>query len=162
MKNSLYQINGALISLLEEIEENGGELTEEIASQLEIKEAELFEKTSGYLEIIGSQEAFISRIDEEIKRLEARKKQSKNLVDRLKSNLVNAVEVFGEIELETATVTTRKSVSVEVTDVNSLPDIYKLKKVTEAANKTVIKKDLKEGVVIDGCQLIENKNLKIK
>ena len=77
MNNSLYQISGALIALFEQIEENGGELTEELAQQLEIKENELTEKASGYLEIIGAQEAFISRIDEELKRLQARKKQAK-------------------------------------------------------------------------------------
>lgn len=162
MKNSLYQINGALIALFEQIEENGGELTEELASQLEIKETELTEKASGYLEIIGAQEAFITRIDEELKRLQARKKQAKTLVDRLKNNLVKAVEVFGEIELETKTVTTRKSTSLEVEDVNALPEVYKVKKVTETADKAAIKKDLKAGVIIDGCQLIENKSFRIK
>ncbi len=162
MKNSLYQINGALIALFEQIEENGGELTEELGQQLEIKENELTEKANGYLEIIGDQESFIARIDEEVKRLQARKKQAKSVVDRLKNNLVKAVEVFGEIDLDTKTVTTRKSTVVNVDNVNSLPDVYKVKKVTEAADKAAIKKDLKAGVEIDGCQLVENRNLKIK
>lgn len=162
MKNTLYQINQDLIELFDTIEANEGEVNDDILRALEIKENELQEKSQSYYALISSQEAFIGSIDEEIKRLQALKKSRKSLVDRLKKNLLSAVELFGEFTVGTITFGTRKSTSVEVDDVNLLPEQYKKIKVTEQADKTLIKQELKSGVEITGCRIVENVNLKIK
>lgn len=160
--NSLYQINQDLLNLFQQVDDQDGELTPEQEELLIIKEGELQQKAVAYREVIGSNESFISRIDDEIKRLQALKKQKQGLISRLKDNLLNAVKVFGEFEVGTVTFGTRKSSSVEVEDVNALPNELKKTKVTESADKAAIKKLLKEGVVVPGCQIIESVNLKIK
>ena len=162
MNNSLFSITTDLKAILNAIEEQGGEITEEQEKSLEIAENDLENKFVGYREVIDNQESFISRIDDEIKRLQDLKKSRKSLIERLKSNLVTAIMTFGDVEIGTMTFTTRKSQAVEVEDVNALPDQYKKIKVTETADKTLIKKEIKSGVEIDGCRIVDNYSLRIK
>lgn len=162
MNNTLYQINQDVYKLLEEINNSDGEITEEQAQALSIKESELVEKAESYLAVIRSNEAFVDQIDQELKRLNALKKSRKNLNERLKTNLLTAVELFGEFSVGTNTFKTRKSTVVEVDDVNQLPDRYKTLKVTETADKVEIKRALSKGDYIEGCRLIEKNNLSIK
>lgn len=162
METTLFKINQEIESILHQIDEMDGEVTEEIANQLSIKESELASKAMSYLGVIKSQESFISQIDDEIKRLTQLKKHRNNLIDRLKSNLLTAVELFGDFEVGTHQFKTRKSTILEVDDVNLLPNEYKTTKVVESANKAEIKKVMKYGEEVVGCRLIEKNNLVIK
>ena len=74
MKTSLYQIETEHLALMNQIEMAEGEITEEIAEQLEINEGQLQSKSIAYLSVIKGKESFNSQIDDEIKRLQAMKK----------------------------------------------------------------------------------------
>ena len=161
MKNSLYVIIQDQKYTIQEIELMEGELTPELEEQLIINANQLEAKSIAYLEVIKSKEAFNLNISEEIKRLQAIKKRNDALVSRLKDNLLIAVNTFGDFETGFNKFSTRKSQSVEVEDVNQLPQEYKTIKVTESADKAAIKKALKTGVKIDGCSIKDNYNLKI-
>ena len=161
MEKSLYNIEIERRLTLEHIERLEGELTPELEAELEIQEHELKVKSLGYLEVISSKESFNNAIDDEIKRLQALKKNNDTIISRLKDNLLNAVKTFGEFEAGFNKFGTRKSSSVIVDDVNQLPKEYKNVKVTESADKAAIKKALKNGVDIEGCYIQDNQNLKI-
>lgn len=161
MKQSLYNITEDQRYNLQEIEAMEGELTPELEEAMAITAMQLEHKSLNYLTIIKSREAFNIQIDEEVKRLQGMKKRNVNLVGRLKENLLSAVKTFGEYNAGLNSFGTRKSSTVEVLDVNSLPVEYKTVKVTEAANKTAIKAALKSGIEIEGCSIKENLNLKI-
>lgn len=158
---TLYEITHDYQSLMSEIENNEGEITPELNELLIINETELQTKSIAYLSVIKSSEAFISQIDEEIKRLTALKKRNNTLVDNLKDRLLTAVKLFGNFEVGFTKFGTRKSSQVEVLDVNDLPKEYKVVKVTEQADKVAIKKAIESGQEIKGCSIIENLNLKI-
>ena len=162
MKNTLYNIKEDYAVLMETIEENEGVLTDEQVEQLEINKEQLESKAVAYLEVIKKSEGFIALADDELKRLQAVKKRNKALVDTLKSNLLNAVQLFGDFQVGTLTFGTRKSEAVLVEDVNSLPAEFKTIKVTESANKADLKAAIKGGKEIDGVILQTNLNLKIK
>lgn len=160
--SSLYKINEKMLTLLSDIEENEGELTDEVINQLEITNDELQTKSESYLAVIKNRESLNTQIDEEVKRLQAMKKANNNLVLRLKNSLLNAVNIFGEFEVGLIKFGLRKSTTVEVTGiVNELPKEFKTVKVTEQPNKAEIKKSLQRGEQIEGCALITNYNLKI-
>ena len=112
MKQTLYQIEQDYLSLINEIEESDGELSQEVQDALVINEGQLKQKSISYLEVIKTKEAFNKNVDEEIKRLQAIKKRNNTLVNRLNSTLLDAVNLFGEFEVGTLTFTTRKSESV--------------------------------------------------
>ncbi len=80
MKKSLYHIETEYQQLLQIVEDADGELTEEMENALMINETQLQSKSIAYLEYIGSRESINTRIDEEIKRLQAMKKSMVNLV----------------------------------------------------------------------------------
>jgi hypothetical protein len=138
-----------------------GELTPEVEKMLELSEHNLEVKSLAYLEVINRKSSFNMMVDDEIKRLQALKKRNSNIVTRLKDNLLNAVKTFGGFDVGTQSFSTRKSTSVEVLDVNSLPNEFKTLKLTESANKILLKEAIKQGKEIDGVRLVENTNLKI-
>ena len=163
MEKSLYVIKEEYLDLISQIEQAEGELTPELESALTINKSELEVKSIAYVEVIKQRESFNARIDEEIKRLQAIKKANDNLVLRLKNNLLNAVNMFGNFEAGFLKLSTRKLKSVEVTiDTNDLPKEFKSIKVTEAPDKTAIKKAIESGQEVKGCRIVENINLAIK
>jgi len=160
---TLYQINNDYYDLISQIELAEGELTPELESALEINKAELEVKSIAYVEVIKQRESFNTRIDDEIKRLQAIKKQNDNLILRLKNNLLNAVNLFGNFEAGFLKFSTRKSKQVEVNiDPNDLPKEFKTVKVTETPDKNAIKKAIEQGQDVTGCRIVENINLQIK
>ena len=161
MKTTLYNITINYNELMNEIEANEGVLTDEQINALEITEKELQSKSIAYLEVIKHKEARNTLIDDEIKRLQAMKKVNNNITSRLKDNLLNAVKTFGGFEVGLTKFGTRKSQSIEVEDINSLPKEYKTVKITETANKTELKAAIKRGESIEGVELVDNLNLKI-
>jgi len=163
MEKSLYKINAEYLELFGRIELAEGVLTPELEEELIIKKSELEVKSIAYAEVIKQRESFNVRIDDEIKRLQALKKQNDTLVLKLKSNLLQAVSIFGNYEAGFLKFSTRKSKQVVIDyDVNDLPKQYKTVKVTETADKVAIKKAIEGGQEVYGCRLVENVNLQIK
>ncbi len=162
MKQSLYQIETDYLQLIQTVEENEGELTAELEEQLAINETQLQSKSIAYLEFIQSKETFNSRIDDEIKRLQAMKKQNANLVSKLKNRLLDAVKLYGNFTVGLTKFGTRKSqqVIVEV-NANELQGEFKTITITEKADKKAIKEAIKRGESVEGCELIDVLNLKI-
>ena len=160
---SLYKIESEYLELFARIEMAEGELTPDLESALEINKNELEVKSIAYVEVIKQRESFNTRIDDEIKRLQALKKQNDNLILRLKNNLLNAVNLFGNFEAGFLKFSTRKSKQVEVNiDPNDLPKEFKTVKVTETPDKNAIKKAIEQGQDVTGCRIVENINLQIK
>lgn len=93
---NIWQIQQELLSIFDELEENGGELTEELEQQLAISQEDFRSKVESYTNVIKSVKADIAAIDEETKRLAALKKSKNALIDRLSKVIINAVEMFGE------------------------------------------------------------------
>ena len=161
MKKSLYHIENEYLTIISQVEELDGELTPELEEQLTINEKELQNKSIAYLEFIGSKEALNVRVNDEIKRLQAVKKSNDTLVKNLKNRLLDAVKLYGNFEVGLTKFGTRKSISVSVADVNSLPKELKVINVTEQANKKAIKEAIQAGESIEGCEIVENLNLRI-
>ena len=161
MKKSLYEIEEEYTALMLAIEDSEGELTPELEAELEINESQIQSKSIAYLSVIRDNEALISQIDAESKRLAAMKKRSNGLIDRLKGALLGAVTLHGDINAGLTKFSTRKSSSIEVDNVNHLEDKYIVTKVTESADKKALKEAIKSGEEIEGVRLKENLNLKI-
>lgn len=158
---TLYKIKDDYLMLVSQIEDAEGEITPEMNEALTLNEKTLKAKSVNYLEFIGSRESLTDRIDEEIKRLQAMKKREKTLVDLLKGKLVEAVEIYGDIELGLKTITTRKSQVVEC-NLEDLSKEFKTIKVTETPDKTKIKNAIKSGEEVRGASLVDKSNFRLK
>jgi len=161
MKKSLYKISIDYSDLINRVEDAQGELTPELENELMINEKELHSKSISYMEYISSKESLNTRIDDEIKRLQALKKSNNILISNLKGRLLQAVKLYGAFEVGLTKFGTRKSQQVIVEDVNGLDKEFKTIKVTESANKKAIKDSIKSGNPVPGCELLEVENLKV-
>ena len=158
----LREITADYESIMLQVEAAEGELTPEMAQQLEINNSNKVEKVEGYVAFIHDQEAFIARIDEEVKRLTAMKKTTANRVGYLKCNLLNAVIMLGDIDLPFNKVSIRESKAVSIIDEAAIPDEFWVEKTTRSVSKTAIKKAIDAGDTVTGAMIVTNENLQIK
>lgn len=120
--SSLYHIQQDLEAILYEIEENDGEITDELAEQLAITEDELKTKLESYVHTINTYNAFVDECKAEKTRINNLQNVRKNRVERLKKAVLDAVLLYGGtgragnkvIELPTLRLSTRSSKEVEI------------------------------------------------
>lgn len=164
MSKSLFKIQEQHLELMTSLMDSEGEITEELAQLLEINEKDLSSKAEGYVQVIKKFEAENKYIDDEIKRLQSMKKTRVNALNRLKTSISNAMNLFKVDKIETPLlkINFRKSETVEVNcDIEDLPpELVKIEK--KIISKTEIKAKLKEGKVFAGIELKINQNLQIK
>ena len=159
---TLFEITQEVIELASSLED--GEFTPELEQQLAITRDELENKAENYVKVIRQVEGDISVIDAEIKRLQEIKKAKSNVVDRMKGSLSEAMQAFRVDKIETSLMKLffRKSESVEILDESLVPEQYKLSRVVVNPDKTRIKKIIKSGEDVPGCEIVEKFNLQIK
>lgn len=121
---NIFEIERNLQELYDNIEENGGEVDDEMLDQLTITEENFKDKVRGYTEVIKQLQYDVKNIQEEKSRLDNMKKSKETLITRLQNILLDALNKFGEtdkkgvksIDYGIGRISTRKSSSVEVND----------------------------------------------
>lgn len=160
---SLFEIGNEYLEIYRFLEDNGGEITPEIETALAINKSNLQEKSQNYISLIKEIEGRSRTVEIEIKRLQALKKRNDTFVLKLKENIANAMKMLeiDEIRTDLNKINFRKSKSVQIEDVEMLPnDCVIIEK--KPISKTELKKRIENGEVINGVSIIENLNLQIK
>lgn len=121
---SIYQIENEYRLLAENLIDNGGELTPEIQTQLQISKADLQNKSVSYSFVIKQLLNDIKQIEDEEKRLSELKKANEKVIERLKTTLKDAMVLFQveKIQSPLVTISLRNSESVEVLHLALLSD----------------------------------------
>lgn len=165
--STLYEINKDLYQLLENdmvVDEETGEILfeESDIDNLLLSRDQKLENTGCYIKNLLSD---IDQLKAEEKSLKERRQIKEKKVERLKSYLANSMLLFGDKKFETPRVALsfRKSKQVEIEEGANIPQEYITIKVEENPNKTKLKDAiLKQGIVIDGVQVVEKENLQLK
>lgn len=157
---NLYNIKNEYLAIAHELTE--GECTPELEQALIITQENLQEKAINYGYVIKNFESEVDIIEEEIKRLNALKKARQNAVDKLKTNISDAMQLFGILEVKAPTfkMNFRTSESVEIFE--GLDNEFITEKVSYQPDKIAIKNAIKEGKTVNGAALVTNFNLQIK
>ena len=121
---NIWQIQQDLLAIFDELEENGGELTEELEERLAIGQENFKSKVEGYVNVIKQVKADIAAIDQESKRLSELKKSKNAVIERLNKVLIPAIEMFGDksksgssfVDYGTGKISIRNSQKVELDD----------------------------------------------
>ena len=159
---SLYDINSDLIRMMAEIDAAEGEVSPELELALEVNSSQLESKGDAYSFYITEISGQVATIDAEIKRLQALKTVRNNHVDRLKSALLDAVNLHGNFETPLHKFSTRQSTSTVVDDIDLLPaDVVEVV-TTKKADKKEIKAMLAADMDCPGAHLEHKKHLVIK
>ena len=84
MSNNIWKIDEKLQSLIEEIEENGGEFTEEQEQELALTQEEFNNKVDSYCAIIDKYQSYADTCKNEKKRINEIQKVRENIITKLK------------------------------------------------------------------------------
>ncbi len=169
-KLTLYEIAENARMLLDLIDSGeafneSGELNEVIAEQLDLTKKDFELKAKDYAYVIKSVQDKKELFEKEIKRLQEIKKYFENTEDKLKEAVKNTMLVLeiDKFESDLITLSLTKSKAVDIYDSDLIPEEYKRTKITVEPNKIKIKQAiLKDGELVPGATIKENKNLKIR
>lgn len=122
--SNIFQISQDLLDVFQELEENGGELTDELEAKLTVSQTDFKTKLKGYTDIIKNTEGDVKLIDEEISRLKELKESKKKAIARLEKIIIWAIGMFGEanksgnkfVDFGTGKVSIRNTEKVEIND----------------------------------------------
>jgi hypothetical protein len=146
---------------MNQIETDDGELSEEQLQtivQLHTQSIEKLKSMCGYIRYL---EHGIEACKAEKERVNRMQKTAENRLDRIKEYLTPFVKDQGRVNMDTITLSVRKSVSVELEPGFQNP--YFCKVVKEfIPDKMAIREALKNEEKIDGAKLITSYNLQIK
>jgi hypothetical protein len=160
MAKNLFNINEDMFRLHLQIEENGGELTAELAEQITITEHDRESKCEGYVSVIRQLKSKSQLIKDEAKRLLDAARTYDKSVERLEDNLLSSIVQLGNIKTNFVSISTRRNKSVEIADDAEIPLQYQRVKIE--ANKTAIKEALESGIDVPGATIVEKFSLLIK
>ena len=96
-RKSIFDIQQEYVDIISELEENEGEVTEEIQERLHINKNEIDDKLNAYAYITKEISGEILVLEEEIERLKNKITAKTNTIERLKSVCAVAVNTYGEI-----------------------------------------------------------------
>lgn len=165
---SLYEINRNIEEILdrlyEEVDEETGEVPEDILMELADMQEERKIKLDNIGAYIKNLEAEAAAIKAEEDKLKKRRDAKSRKADRLREYLTEELLGHNEMKMETSRVkfSFRPSESVEIRDEAKIPKEYMKEKITYSPDKTSIKKAIKAGEEVDGCALIKKQNLQIE
>jgi len=119
---NIFQISQELLDVFQELEDNGGELTEDLEARLSISQADFKSKVKSYGDVIKYTESEIDLIDKEIARLKDLKESKNKAIARLEKIIVWAVDMFGDttksggkfVDYGTGKISIRNTEKVEV------------------------------------------------
>lgn len=164
MKKSIYNISSELEEIFNKIEDNEGDMDEEMSTSLTITQQELENKGIQYGFKVMSINSENEQIDAEIERLQKIKKRNVSLETKLKDILSTTMQHFGIDELKTPTLRVffRKSESVDIEDENLIDKKYKVEETKYKVDKKLIKEALKNSEIVVGAKLNNTPKIQIK
>lgn len=153
--NSLYEINEAILDCVDL--ETGEIIDEERLSELQMAFNDKVENIALWIkDLLAEAEAVKAEKNNLAKRQSVCENKAKSLKEYLSKFL--AGEKF---KTSKVSISYRKSESVEVTDIAKIDAVY-LKHADPTVDKTKVKKALKDGVELQGVNLVESNNIQIK
>lgn len=155
---TLYELDKAIAEFELEVNEDGEVLNIDELDELQLAREQKIEGISLWIKNL---EAEKEAVKHEKDNFADREKRLGKKIDSLKGYLTYALQ--GEkFSTPKVAVSFRKSESVLVKDEYLIPDDYCEFTVTRRPNKTNLKKALKDGKEIMGCELVEKQNIQIK
>lgn len=163
---NLYQLSQTMQDKMTQLGEmllNGETPTAEQENELIDLQGDLQNKLVGYGFVVKNLESEVNAIDDEIKRLTARKKARQNQIELLKNRMMlamidNGMDKIKDPVMPIAIRNNPPSVRLNI-DPEHLP--AKFVKIKYEADKTALSKALKIGDVIDGVSLEIKQSIKI-
>lgn len=159
---TLWQLDSNYVAVLNKLEQNKGELTDELEHQLDEAIADIVIKQDGYIKVIDTLNTLEGQAKQWRDKMNAKIKTIQNQKDRLKDALIYHLKVIGTNELkgELGKVKLMKAKKANILDESKLPAKYKTTIKEVKTDKKQLLADLKQSQV-KGAKLEEVEYLKI-
>ena len=169
---NIFEITSEYQTLMNEIENNNSECSDEMFEKIVINKENLTDKIGGYINVsknyqvdISKRQGEINRLQEEIDKLDKLNISDLKAIKRIETVIDGALKTFGFTELKTALfkVSYRKSERVKITDESLLPKFcFKTEKVSKILPLPELKKLIQSGKIKKGAEIVEINNIQIK
>ena len=161
-RKNLYDLTSEQVRLMNCIEAMDGEITPEVAEELEINEANFNGKVESYIKVMQHYKMLAEAAKKEKSRVADLQKFYEKQIERLENNVVFGMGAFSKerVELGTCRLSLRHSQAVSIEDETMIPQEYM--KVSYTADKAGIKEALKAGIEVAGARMVSNVSLQIK
>lgn len=163
---TLYELNQNFSNLMEVLENTEEESIKElIKNSLEQLQLQTSEKIENIIKYIKNLEAEAKALEEEGKRLAAKKKVTDNKINNLKAYLKDFTSLQNSKKYSAGIfkLSVRKNAaSVIVEDINYIPDNFITTEVVKKVNKKELAAALKNGEIIKGVKLENSESILIK
>lgn len=153
---SLYEINQEILNCVDL--ETGEILDEQAFEALQMERNEKLENIALWVKNLTSE---AEALKAEEKAFAERRKAAEKKAESLKRYLDSALK-GQKFNTTKVAISYRKSTSVDVLDVEKLPEAYRKTVTTVSADKVAISSALKAGELVDGATLVEKNNISIK
>lgn len=154
--SSLYEINEQILSCLDF--ETGEIIDTDKFDVLQVERNDKLENIALWYKNLQS-EAQAYKAEKDI--FAEKQRRSEQKAESLKKYLDSALH-GSKFDTVKVNISYRKSASVNVIDLDKLPEEYKKSITTVSADKIAIGTALKQGVSIDGAEIVESNNIQIK
>lgn len=158
---TLYELNEAMRNFVLEIDEETGEILN--ADEIDLLTLEHNEKLKNCVWWYKNKKAEAEALKAEKMKLAKRQQTAERQAEWMKCYIDADLDGkdFKPEDDVTVNVTYRKSKVVECSNIYDVPDDYLRYKEPEL-DKTKVKKAFKEGIDVDGCEIVEKNNIQIK
>jgi len=157
---NIYQINNELAEFFESLPD--GEIDEQGLETLQGLQIEKKEKQKNIILYKKNLDRGIEAIDNEIKSLSEMKRKQKNKSDRLTNLLIFAMDDEKAIDFDTCGAKFKKNPpKLVIDDESKVPDTFIKEKITTSIDKTALKKEVQEGLKIDGVRIEQGERIDI-
>lgn len=158
----LFEISDSIAKILDMLEE--GDADQEscflLLSDLEMDKEKKALDIAAYLKSLVAQ---ATAIKQEEDRLRDRRKRIDRQIESLREYLNSHLDDRKKYSDQRAEISWRKSTKLEVScQTEYLPQVYIREKTSMEPDKTALKEALRNGKKIEGCELVEIKNIQIK
>jgi hypothetical protein len=155
----LYEISEQYKEVQNLIEsDDTGSMRDAIADTMQMIAGDFKDKAQAVVSLTLNMDGNIAALDNEIQRLQDKRKIIQNRIDSVRDYLKHNMEATGisKIECPLFTITLSKPAKqVEITDESLLPDEFVRVKTTVAPDKVALAKAFKEGKEITGAILVD-------
>lgn len=162
--DNLMVMSEALLSL-KEAGEDVEDMQKDLAKQFEQLDHDSTFKAENIVKLVLNVKAGIAAYETEVSRMNKKKATAINHVVFLEEKLLKPIlerREGNKLESSLFTVSLRESQAVKILDEKLLTGKYLKPVFSTTIDKKLIKADIKEGVVVAGAKLVDNKSVQIK
>lgn len=163
---NLYELSAGYATLLDAYENaETDDEREDILAMMADTEGDIEIKAEQYAKVIKNKDADAKALREEAKRLTARAQAAENLIDRLKSALLDSMRLTGNTEINTSIGKWRvqnNPVSCEIVNIDKVPAQYHIKVEDKIDKKGLIDYYKQTGEIVDGVEFKQIEGIRFR